>query len=273
MRSVESAAAAGAGDLILRSGSRPIWRLPGGRLGPVPDTLKVFTGDIDTLASLLSGQITIGMEALRGNDMDFRAVCAGVAWRCNLSACSPRDGAVLDVFDRPELHAARSRDLCLTLRRLSSKPPKAEDLGLGNIDVWLPSSGLVLVSGIPGAGKSTLLAAVLGERVRTSAEVLVSYESPVEYDLQSEGGDGFLVQHDLPWDLRDPESPLGAADKHYAHAMRNVVRRAADMVFLGEVRTESTRVYRRLRILRGLEHEPSEALFPGGQGTGRTAAV
>ena len=36
---------------------------------------------------------------------------------------------------------------------------------------------------------------------------------------------------------------------------------------------ESTRVYRRLRILRGLEHEPSEALFPGGQGTGRTAAV
>ena len=37
--------------------------------------------------------------------------------------------------------------------------------------------------------------------------------------------------------------------------------------------SESTRVYRRLRILRGLEHEQSEALFPGGQGTGRTAAV
>ena len=36
---------------------------------------------------------------------------------------------------------------------------------------------------------------------------------------------------------------------------------------------ESTRVYRRLRILRGLEHEQSEALFPGGQGTSRTAAV
>ena len=36
---------------------------------------------------------------------------------------------------------------------------------------------------------------------------------------------------------------------------------------------ESSRVYRRLWILRGLEHEQSEALFPGGQGTGRTAAV
>ena len=105
MNAVKRAASEGAGDLVLRSGTVPMWRLPASGLGPMPEEREVHTGGIEQLAILLSGQITIGLEALRGNDMDFRAYVAGAAWRCNLSSCSPRDGAVADVTDRPDLHA------------------------------------------------------------------------------------------------------------------------------------------------------------------------
>ena len=133
MNAVKLAASEGAGDLVLRSGTVPMWRLPASGLGPMPEEREVHTGSIEQLAILLSGQITIGLEALRGNDMDFRAYVAGAAWRCNLSSCSPRDGAVADVTDRPDLHAARTRDLCLTLRRLSSRPPMPAALGLTEV--------------------------------------------------------------------------------------------------------------------------------------------
>lgn len=239
METVKRAAEQRAADLFLRSAIAPVWRLPGGRLESVPGEEIVYSRDIETLAMVLSGQTTIGVKAQGGSDMDFRAVCAGVAWRCNLSACAPSDATVGDVVDAPELHASRPRDLCLTMRRLPQRPPRPEELGIVDVDKWLPKGGLVVASGIPGTGKSTALAAVISELMRRRRVLVVSYESPVEYELAADDAKGFVWQHELPWDLRSPENPLASADYHYAHAMRNVVRRSADVVFLGEIRTRA----------------------------------
>ena len=236
---VEASAREGAADIVLRAGRAPRWRLPGYGLAVIPqaDNNPVWSREISRLAQRLSGQTTIGSAARAGLDLDFRAQFGGVAWRCNLTACAPVDLAGATA----EQAATRARDLCLTLRRLGSLPPDPGQLGLDDLDAWLPAQGLVLVSGVPGSGKTTLISSVLMERVRRRPELIMTYESPVEIDLQfeveGEPLSGQIVQHDLPWDLRDPDSALSSADRHYAHAMRNLVRRAADGVFLGEVRT------------------------------------
>ena len=227
-----------ASDLILRAGSRPWWRRPGHKFGPVPDTVPVYSQGISFVAESISGQITAGVVARSGNDQDFRAVVEGMAWRCNLSACCPRSITSVDVD--PKYQAAEARDLCLTLRRISSRRPAPSELGIteSELEWWFPEDGLVLVSGIPGSGKSTVQASVLAERARQKPDYILTYESPVEQDLQNEVyACGRIVQQDLPWDLNDPDAPQGAADKHYAYAMRNAVRRACNVVFLGEVRT------------------------------------
>ena len=229
-----------AGDLLLRAGMRPWWRIPGEGLSPVEGFKVMYSNDISLLAGRLSGQTSAGVVARSGGDLDFRAVAGGVPWRVNLSACCPVD--MVDVVDaRPEHFAARPRDLCLTLRRISlaPPPPSALDIGSVELDWWWPSDGLVMVSGVPGSGKSTVLASVIGERARVRPEWILTFESPVEHDLQGASGKGLgcIIQHDLPWDICDPSADQSASDKHYAHAMRNVLRRAADGVLLGEVRT------------------------------------
>lgn len=231
---VERAARMGVADIVLRAGSPPRWRLSGHGLAVIPDMGIAWSRTIGNLARQLSGQTSIASRVRAGTDLDFRALCGGVAWRSNMTACAPRD-----IDTTPDQAATRPRDLCLTLRRLQPAPPAPGRLGIAALDPWLPEQGLVLVSGIPGSGKSTLLASVVRERIRRFPELLITYESPVELDLQDEEEEdaGQIIQHDLPWDLRSPNNELNSSDDHYAHAMRNLVRRGANGVYLGEVRT------------------------------------
>lgn len=231
---VERCARDNVADLILRSGSVPRWRRAGEELSAVPGMLPAWSRFIGNLARELTGQTMIASSVRAGTDLDVRVLAGGVAWRCNLTACAPRDM----VSATAEQAATQPRDLCMTLRRLPARPPRPGQLGITRLEPWLPKQGLVLVSGIPGSGKSTLLASVLRERVRRRPDLLMTYESPVEVDLQdeSEALAGQIIQHDLPWDLRDPDTERSASDAHYAHAMRNLVRRAANGVYLGEVR-------------------------------------
>ena len=238
LKTIGDAGEKGAADLIARSSAPLRARFPGQGL-TVLHPGPVASQAIGQAAARLYGAPGISGQARAGLDMDFRAAFRGLAWRCNLTACAPHDLAMRELD--PKLANARPADLCLTLRRLGLRPPGLEQLGVGQpgsapLEAWLPKDGLVLVSGIPGSGKSTVLARVLLERAAARPELILTYEAPVELDLQDESHAGSIIQTDLPRDLRDPQADLGASDAHYAYAMRNVVRRAADAVFLGETR-------------------------------------
>ena len=115
---VERAAGMGVADIVLRAGSPPRWRLSGHGLTVIPGMPLAFSRPVGELARRLSGQTSISSQVRAGTDLDFRAQCGKVAWRCNMTACAPRD-----IDTTAEQAATRPRDLCLTLRRLQPAPP------------------------------------------------------------------------------------------------------------------------------------------------------
>ncbi|MDR1165831.1 MAG: Flp pilus assembly complex ATPase component TadA [Deltaproteobacteria bacterium] len=122
--------------------------------------------------------------------------------------------------------------LALTLRLIPTIPPSLEDLEVPEdlLEALFPSNGLVLVTGTMGSGKSTFLAAALRDLAQRGGKHICTYESPVEFDLASVPGvNPPLEQSEIP---RHVES--------FLKATRNLTRRAADVVLVGESRDPET---------------------------------
>ena len=87
--------------------------------------------------------------------------------------------------------------------------------------------GLVLVVGATGSGKSTSLAAMIDHRNRTSAGHIITVEDPVEYvhPLAEVAGDASRGRH---------------RHAFLAHALKNTLRQAPDVILIGEIRDAET---------------------------------
>ncbi len=89
-----------------------------------------------------------------------------------------------------------------------------------------PLYGLVLVTGPVGSGKTTALASTLAHSARTRLCRILTYEAPVEFDL-----DGIpdriapVTQTEIPNDLTE-----------FRETVRNSLRREGNIVLLGECR-------------------------------------
>ncbi len=88
---------------------------------------------------------------------------------------------------RVDLVYANARRLAIVMRKLNSRMPTVEEIGLPNALIRqtdLPT-GLVLITGATGSGKSTTLAALL-ELVNLKREGhIITVEDPVEYPICS----------------------------------------------------------------------------------------
>lgn len=126
------------------------------------------------------------------------------------------------------------RGIALTLRALPSQVPEPEDIDLPRKLLALiddSRQGLILVTGATGSGKSTLLAACLSHTLRTPpGRYIVSYEAPIEFDLtQVPDTVGVVAQSEVPRDLPS-----------FSRAIRNALRRAPDIILIGEARDRET---------------------------------
>ena len=111
-------------------------------------------------------------------------------------------------------------------------PPALEDLHVEQriLDHAMPSSGLVLVTGVMGSGKSTLLAAILRRIIETGGRNVSTYEAPIEFDFDAVPSPGGPVsQSTIPEHL-----------KSFLTATRNSTRTAPDVVLIGESRDPDT---------------------------------
>ena len=118
------------------------------------------------------------------------------------------------------------------MRLINAKIPTFEELDLPPIlkELALSKRGMVVVVGGTGSGKSTTLAAMVGYRNEKTRGHIVTIEDPVEFVHQHKG---CVITH------RD----VGVDTDSWHVALKNVLRQAPDVIYIGEIRDRETMEY------------------------------
>lgn len=122
----------------------------------------------------------------------------------------------------------------ITARTIDSDPPKLSDLKVEQeiLDNYMAYQGMVLITGATGSGKSTLLAAIIREILEDeeSNKKIITFEAPIEYvydNIQKPSCSIFQTQV-----YKHLES--------FSAAIRNALRRAPNIILIGEARDPET---------------------------------
>jgi twitching motility protein PilU len=196
-----------ASDLFLTAGFPPALKVDG---EVRPQSERVLTGEQSAtlVRSLMNDRQTREFDATK--ECNFAIAPAGIG-RFRVSA-----------------FVQQSAVGCV-IRMINSKIPTFEDLDLPPIlkELSLSKRGLVVVVGGTGSGKSTTLAAMVGYRNQKTRGHIVTVEDPVEFIHQHQG---CVVTH------RD----IGVDTESWEVALKNVLRQAPDVIYIGEIRDRQT---------------------------------
>jgi len=209
----------GASDICLQP-SHAVWIRQHGRWLPVTQR-EISSEEIFELVDQVSGTASSSAQLKGSKDLDFAyEVSTGrfdaERFRINATACRDGWGTGAEV----------------TIRSIPSLPPRLERLDVEQeiMDHAFPDRGLILVTGTVGTGKSTLLASILRYIREHQERKIVTYEAPVEFDLMGiPDPKGPLVQTGIPEHLAE-----------FGTAPRNAMRRAVDVMLVGESRDRET---------------------------------
>ena len=120
----------------------------------------------------------------------------------------------------------------LVARTISTTIPTVEDLQLpmGLKKIVMEKRGLVLMVGATGSGKSTSLAAMIGHRNDNSRGHIITIEDPIEFVHPHKN---CLVM----------QREVGVDTDNWFAALKNTLRQAPDVIFIGEIRERETMDY------------------------------
>jgi twitching motility protein PilU len=196
-----------ASDLFLTTGAPPHVKVQGS-VWPLP---------LPPLASGQAGELAWSAMTSRQID-DFERTLEG-----NLAYAAPDIG-------RFRINVYRQRgETAMVVRRIQSEIPGFTLLGVPPVagDLAMLARGLVLVVGAAGSGKSTTLAAMVSHRASNSHGHILTVEDPIE----------FLFSH---YQCTVDQREVGTDTHSFAHALRNAMRQAPDMIMIGEIRDLET---------------------------------
>ncbi|MGH8321092.1 MAG: PilT/PilU family type 4a pilus ATPase [Gammaproteobacteria bacterium] len=119
-----------------------------------------------------------------------------------------------------------------TLRLLNTEIPDVDKLGLPPIlkEIVMAKRGIVIFVGATGSGKSTSIAAMMGHRNKNSKDHIVTIEDPIEY-----------VHPHINCVITQRE--VGVDTDSWDIALKNTLRQAPDVIFIGEIRDRNTMDY------------------------------
>ena len=117
----------------------------------------------------------------------------------------------------------------MVIRQIKTQIPSIEDLNLPPVlkEVVMAKRGLVLVVGATGSGKSTTLAAMIDHRNDNQAGHIISIEDPIEFVHVHKKS--IVTQREIGMDTGS-----------YHVALKNALRQAPDVVYIGEIRDKET---------------------------------
>jgi twitching motility protein PilU len=199
-----------ASDLFITAGFPPAMKIDG-KMTPVSQASlsPIHTGEI--ARAIMTDKQTAEFEATK--ECNFAIAPAGIGrFRVNAFVQQSRIG--------------------LVLRTITTTIPKLEELNLPPIlkDIAMTKRGLVIVVGGTGSGKSTTLAAMIGYRNENSYGHIITIEDPVEY------------VHDHK-NCVVTQREIGVDTDNWFSALKNTLRQAPDVIFIGEIRDRETMDY------------------------------
>lgn len=211
---------AGASDIIVEAGEELCVKLNNeihlvGKKRISYDQLSLILGKIyqPAAAAMLKGgkELNFNYQIMLDDDYIIR-------FRLNATACLGGRGT--------------SDGIVLVIRTIPGEVPTASQLDIPH-DILMATQGdvgIFFVTGPTGSGKSTTLAGIVSEIATTKRKHIITYESPIEFDLkQIPNRLSKVVQTEVPHNL-----------ENYRVATANSLRRAPDVILFGEGRDKET---------------------------------
>ncbi|MCY4006706.1 MAG: ATPase, T2SS/T4P/T4SS family [Rhodobacteraceae bacterium] len=219
---VVNAVTAGASDVTLQTDQPPRCEIAGrqfraGRRPLTPtemETILIALYGAASAPTLLAGRKVLdfswSIALSRSVTQRFRVNATGILAR--------RGGAGIEI----------------TARALPRETPTLEQVGIPPdlLPLLSPPSGMVIVAGATGQGKSTTLAAILREQFVRRVKI-VDIQAPIEFaftdiDTATRGGSSL------------GQSEVGTHIESFADGVRSALRRAPDILVIGEIRDSET---------------------------------
>lgn len=199
-----------ASDLFITAGFPPAFKVDG-KMTPVSQQVLTPQHTMELANSIMNDRQAAEFEA--SHECNFAISPAGIGrFRVNVFMQQQRIGMVL--------------------RTITTKIPDLTQMGMPEIlkDVAMTKRGLVILVGGTGSGKSTTLAAMLGYRNQNTYGHIITIEDPVEFVHEHIN---CLITH----------REVGVDTDSWQVALKNTLRQAPDVIFIGEIRDRETMEY------------------------------
>lgn len=200
-----------ASDLFILAGFPPAVKIHG-ELIPIPDAPRIMPEQTHLLTTSVMNSVQYA-EFENTKECNFAISLSGVG-RFRVNALQQRASAGM------------------VIRVIRTSIPKLHDLGVPALlgELSMTKRGLLIMVGATGSGKSTTLAAMIDHRNENSKGHIITIEDPIEFTHNHKKC--IITQREV-----------GVDTDSWGAALKNTLRQAPDVIFMGEIRDRETMEY------------------------------
>ena len=200
-----------ASDLFILAGFPPAVKIHG-ELIPIPDAPRIMPEQSHLLTMSVMNSIQYA-EFENTKECNFAISISGIG-RFRVNALQQRASSGM------------------VIRVIRTSIPKLQDLGVPELlgELSMTKRGLLIMVGATGSGKSTTLAAMIDHRNENSKGHIITIEDPIEFTHNHKKC--IITQREV-----------GVDTDSWGAALKNTLRQAPDVIFMGEIRDRETMEY------------------------------